>query len=173
MDFVYFSEEGKNPREVIMEMIPDENIFVLDLCCGTLSNSILIAKEKVTLLQLDNVDLQCAYATKTGLPDKTVDCIILGLVLHESSPDLIKGILQEAHRVLKDSGNLIVLEWEKQKKFRQIVKFAPLYWTEQLSSNTFKRFYNADKVAFFKKYEFSVEREEHCNYTVVFKLKKQ
>lgn len=71
------------------------------------------------------MDLKRADATNTGIADKSVDYIILGLVLHESSPKLIKGILQEAYRGLKDNGNLIVLEWEQQKRFHKIVKFSP------------------------------------------------
>ena len=34
LDIIYFREKGKNPREVILEMITDEGIHVLDMCCG-------------------------------------------------------------------------------------------------------------------------------------------
>ena len=33
LDMIYFCEKGKNPREVILEMIPDEGIHVLDRKC--------------------------------------------------------------------------------------------------------------------------------------------
>ena len=44
LDVLYFSERGKNPRKVIQDMIPNKNVKVLDLCCGTFSNGISIAR---------------------------------------------------------------------------------------------------------------------------------
>lgn len=32
LDSVHFSEKGKNPRDIIRKMIPNEKIKVLDLC---------------------------------------------------------------------------------------------------------------------------------------------
>jgi ubiquinone/menaquinone biosynthesis C-methylase UbiE len=193
LDVIYFSEKGKNPREVIMDMIPDKKVYVLDMCCGTLSNTIAIAekkpdikvvgldlskdmlriaKKKINKKHLENVKLKCASATETGMLDNTFDYIIIGLVLHESSPTLIDGILKEAYRLLKDDGKLIILEWEQQNRLWQIVKFAPLYWLERINCKTFKQFYEVDKKKFFKKYRFRVKDEVHCNYSVVMALDK-
>ncbi len=43
LDFAYFSEKGRNPRAAVMEMLPAGRARVLDLCCGTLSNTLDIA----------------------------------------------------------------------------------------------------------------------------------
>lgn len=193
LDITYFKETGKNPREVIMNMIPNREITILDLCCGTLSNTITIAKEKPDVKvvgvdlskdmlrvakkklcrhQIRNVYLKCADATKTKMKKQSFDYIIIGLVLHESSPQLIKGVLQEAHRLLKEDGNLIVLEWEPPKKLYQIVKFFPLYVGERLNCKTFHQFYTTDKETYFRKYGFQVEQKEYCNYTIVLSMKK-
>lgn len=194
LEIIFFSEKGKNPVNVILEMVPDRKIRVLDMCCGTLSNTITIAKEKpaVKVMGLDlseqmlrvakkkvnrqgmkNVYLKCADAAKTGLPDKSFDYIIIGLVLHESCPEFIKRIMAESNRLLKDEGNIVILEWERQKKFCKFIKFAPLYLLESLHCRTFKKFYLADKKMYFENYGFDVTREEHCNYTIVLKLKKR
>lgn len=154
LDIMYFNEKGKNPRQVIMDIIPDSKINILDMCCGTLSNSIAIAKykpdtrvvgldlsrdmlrvakKKLYKRHIKNVYLKCADATKTEMKKQSFDYIIIGLVLHESSPELIKGMLHEAYRLLKDNGNLIVLEWEAPKKLYQTVKFLPLYLGERLN----------------------------------------
>lgn len=194
LDITYFNETGKNPRKIIMEMIPNKEITILDMCCGTLSNTITIAKEKpdIKVVGLDlskdmlrvakkklykqhirNVYLKCADATKTKMKKQSFDYIIIGLVLHESSPELIKGMLQEAYRLLKDDGHLIVLEWEPPKKYVQTLKFLPLYLGERLNCKTFKQFYTADKELYFRKYGFRVEQKEYCNYSIVLNMKKE
>lgn len=193
LDRTYFKEKGKNPREVIMKMIPNKEINILDMCCGTLSNTIAIAKEKpnIRVVGLDlskdmlqvarkklykqhirNVYLKCADATKSQMKKQSFDYIIIGLVLHESSPELIRGVLQEAHKLLKDDGRLIVLEWEPPKKFNQIVKFFPLYLAERMNCKTFKQFYTTDKELYFRKYGFRVKQKEYCNYSIVLNMKK-
>lgn len=193
LDVTYFKEAGQNPREVIAKMIPNDEINILDMCCGTLSNTIAIAKEKpnIKVVGLDlskdmlgmakkklveqhirNVDLKCADATKTEMEKHTFDYIIIGLVLHESSPELIRGMLHEAYRLLKDDGHLIVLEWEPPKRFIQTLKFFPLYLGEIINCKTFKQFYKADKEVYFKKYGFKTIQKEYCNYSIVLKMKK-
>lgn len=194
LDITYFDEAGENPRKIIMKMIPNKKITILDMCCGTLSNTITIAKEKpdIKIVGLDlskdmlhvakkklykqrirNVYLKCADATKTKMKKQSFDYIIIGLVLHESSPELIRGMLHEAHRLLKDDGHLIVLEWEPPKKYIQILKFLPLYLGERLNCKTFKQFYTADKELYFRKYGFRVEQKEYCNYSIVLNMKKE
>jgi demethylmenaquinone methyltransferase/2-methoxy-6-polyprenyl-1,4-benzoquinol methylase len=193
IDIIYFSEKGKNPRQIITNMIPNGKVHILDMCCGTLSNTISIAKERPNIKvmgldwskdmlraaskkrneqQLENISLKCADATKTGMENQSFDYIIIGLVLHESSPELISGVLHEAHRLLKDNGHLIVLEWEPPKKYRQKVKFFPLYFGEIINCKTFKQFYIKDKELYFKKYGFRVEQKEYCNYSIVLNMKK-
>ncbi|MBD5135184.1 MAG: class I SAM-dependent methyltransferase [Lachnospiraceae bacterium] len=193
LDIVYFNEIGKSPRQVIMNMIPNSKINILDMCCGTLSNTITIAnckpdtkvvgldlskdmlrvaKKKLYKQQIKNVYLKCADATRTKLKEQSFDYIIIGLVLHECSPELVKGMLHEAYRLLKDNGHLIVLEWEPPKKFHQIVKFFPLYLGERVNCKTFKQFYTADKALLFRKYGFITEQKECCNYSIVLNMKK-
>ncbi|HKM33122.1 MAG TPA: class I SAM-dependent methyltransferase [Lachnospiraceae bacterium] len=122
LDMIYFSERGSNPREVIKRFIPNREVRILDMCCGTLSNTIDIAKEKpkvevvgldlskdmlkvakdrVKRNQLNNVKLICTDAANTALPSNSFDYIIIGLVLHESSPTLADGMIKEARRLLK------------------------------------------------------------------------
>lgn len=193
LDTVYFSEKGRNPREVINAMIPQKPLKVLDLCCGTLSNSIAvakenknsrvvgvdlsremlsIAKEKITRSDLRNVCLRRADATNTNIESNSFDIVIIGLILHECSPQLAKGIMKEAYRMLKDDGRLIILEWDKPHKPLQIIKFAPIYLMEVMGCTTFKKFYLEDKKRLFEKYGFKTVMEEKCNYTAVYCLEK-
>ena len=188
------SKDGRNPREVLAELIPDEKCTVLEMCCGTASNGIGVAikkpnvrlvgldrsksmlmkaRQKVQSLNLKNVKLICRDATDTGLKDEMFDYIILGLVLHECNPDLWKGILSEVHRLLKKDGHLIVLDWERQSGLSDKIKFAPMYITENICTpKHFMEYFNSDKEVFFSRFGFKVEKNIRCKYTFVMSLKK-
>ena len=186
--------DGRNPREVLAELIPDEKSMVLDMCCGTGSNGInvaiknphvtvvgldrsksmlLKARQKVNCLGLNNVKLICRDATDTGLKSEMFDYIIIGLALHECNPDLWNGILSEAHRLLKTDGHLIILDWERQKGISNKIKFAPMYITETICTpKYFREYFNSDKEVFFSRFGFKAEKNIRCKYTFVMSLKK-
>lgn len=192
LDKFWFSDAGKNPRDVIEKIIPNEKCRVLDMCCGTFSNGLPIAmknsknrvigldrskamlreaRAKVKKSGLTNVKLVCTDATKTGIKSESFDYIIMGLVLHECSEELWQGLLAEAGRLLKKDGKLIVLEWDKQKLISRKIKYAPLYAMEVLvNPKYFKRFYNSDKTRFFKNYGFQMVEKHECNYSAVMEL---
>lgn len=191
LDVMYFSKSTTSPREVIKGLIPNKQLRVLDLCCGTLSNSLLLAKEKpalqvmgldlslpmlkearrkITAKSLPNVHLRHGDATNTTLPSHSIDYIILGLVLHESSPALITGILTEVKRLLRPGGHLIVLEWEQPSCLTKRIKFAPLNLFERMYCSNFSTFYNEDKTVFFADYGFHTAQVSHCNYSIVLDL---
>lgn len=194
LDVIWFSEKGKNPRDVIQSLIPNKKCRILDLCCGTFTNGFSIAKKnannkimgidlskemlgeakrKVEKSSMKNVYLRNADATDTKLPQESFDYVILGLVLHECSPQLRADLLKEAYRVLKPDGRLIVLEWENPKKISQKVKYAPLYLLETLGCKSFREFFACDKKKYFENYGFLTEKEIHCNYSIVMELKKR
>ncbi|MCQ2408363.1 MAG: class I SAM-dependent methyltransferase [Oscillospiraceae bacterium] len=192
LDVIWFSDKGRNPRDVIENLIPNKECKVLDMCCGTFSNGLPIAKKnpknlvigldrskamlreastKIQSAGLQNVKLLCRDAAQTGLKPQIFDYIILGLVLHECDSDLWQGILSEAHRLLKPDGKLIILEWDKQVKFSRKLKFSPLYVMEAaLNNKYFKEFYHSDKAKFFAGYGFRMLEKHDCNYTAVMKL---
>jgi Methylase involved in ubiquinone/menaquinone biosynthesis len=153
LDKIWLSEKGRNPRDVIEELIPNEKCKVLDLCCGTFTNGLFIAKKnpknlvvgldrsepmlregrrKIDKAGISNVELMCLDATKTGIEEESFDYAIIGLVLHECNPELWKSILAETRRILKPNGRIIILEWERPDNLKQRIKFAPLYITEVL-----------------------------------------
>ena len=198
LDKTFFKDNGRkngrNPREVLSELIPDEKVMVLDMCCGTGSNGIGVAmkkpsvtvvgldrsksmlkkaRQKVQELGLSNVKLICRDATDTGLKDEMFDYIIIGLVLHECDSNLWKSILSEVYRLLKKDGRLIILDWERQTVLSDKLKFAPMYITENIvTPKYFKEYYYSDKEAFFSRYGFEAETNVRCKYTFVMTLKK-
>lgn len=193
LDRTYFMEKGNNPRKVIDSMIPNSSVQILDLCCGTLSNTfsvaekypkakimgvdlsremLTVARKKIKKKKLTNVYLKCADATNIDLKEASFDYIIIGLVLHECSPELRQGILKEADRLLKNDGFLILLEWEKQHSIVRKLKYAPLYLGEKINCKYFSDFFLYDKEGYLKRYQFSMVEKIHCNYSIVIKFKK-
>ena len=192
---IWLSCGGTDPYRATAALIPDKKAKVLDMCCGTMSNGLPVAekncmntvvgldrskpmlreaRKKAALKHLDNVKLICRDATDTGLRDGYFDHIILGLVLHECSEQLREEILDEAKRLLKPDGTLIVLEWEREENIFRRLGFIPVYIAEMLTNpRYFRDFYHCDKEAYFEKHGFIVRDIIRCNYTSVISMSKK
>ena len=189
IDVIYFRDYENSPRKVIFEAVDDTN-RVLDLCTGTATNALKIAKAKpltkvvgidlsedmlkvamakVRKERVSNIRLYCMDARKMGFKDKYFDKILLSLVLHEIDEDLAGQILYEAKRVLKDDGEIIVTEWERSNNFFRKIAFLPI---ELLEPKTFKRFVNKNLYSYFKSHSMDVVAENHGNYSRVLRLRK-
>lgn len=113
MDIIYFSDRTRSPREKILACIPNDKIKVIDVCCGTMSNSLSvavkrpkvqivgldmsksmlrIAQKKIGAKGIDNAHVKVGDATNINCKDNTFDYAILGLVLHETNEELSKDI---------------------------------------------------------------------------------
>lgn len=188
LDVIYFRNTPGNPRKKIFDLIPDEDIKVLDLCCGTMSNSIelaekkqklqvtgldlskemlAIAMDKINAMQLTNIKTVVGDATDTKCPDQYFDYVILGLVLHETPEELNRKILKEIHRICKPDGKLIVLEWEQPTKIRQKLLFSFIRLCEP---KPFKTFIKLDKREYFNRHHFEVEKMFSTDYSCVMQM---
>ncbi|MDR2708145.1 MAG: methyltransferase domain-containing protein [Nitrososphaerota archaeon] len=190
MGVFYFNREKYSPRAALLDFIPDSPIRVLDICAGTGTNSLVIAKSrkqvKVTALDLsgdmlkiadkkcqkakiDNVELLAADACNICLPDNLFDVVLISLVLHEVESDVKKAILYEAKRVSKRNGCIIVVEWEQPKKFLQKIMFSTI---KVMEPKGFTQFLHADLTAFFNKHCLITVKKQSCDYTQVLMLSK-
>ena len=189
IDIVYFRDYENSPRKVVLESIGNEE-RVLDLCTGTATNALKIAKSKplseiigidlskdmlkiaqgkVKRSKVQNIKLYHMDATNMRFQDKFFDKILLSLVLHEVEENLAEKILTEAKRVLKDDGEIIVTEWEKSRKFSRRALFLPI---DILEPKPFKSFIEKDLYRYFERYGLKVVSEVHCDYSRVLKLKR-
>ena len=187
IDIVYFRDYDNSPRKVVFESIGNEE-KVLDLCTGTATNALKIAKSKplseiigidlskdmlkiaqgkVKKSKVRNIKLYHMDATNMRFQDKFFDKILLSLVLHEVEENL--AVLAEAKRVLKDKGEIIVTEWEKSRKFSRRALFLPI---DILEPKPFKSFIEKDLYRYFERYGLKVVSEVHCDYSRVLKLKR-
>ena len=189
LDVIYFRKYETSPRKVVFDTIGKKD-NVLDLCTGTATNAIAIAKknpnakivgvdlskdmlvvarEKVNKENLANVRLYRMDATQMDFKDESFDKVLLSLVLHETDEELAKKIIKEAMRVMKPDGELVVTEWERSDNFIKKMLFIPI---EILEPKPYKTFVTKDHKKYFK--EFGLEQVEckHCDYSKVMRLKK-
>ena len=189
IDVIYFRKYETSPRKVVFDTIGKKD-NVLDLCTGTATNAIAIAKknpnakivgvdlskdmlvvarEKVNKENLANVRLYRMDATQMNFKDESFDKVLLSLVLHETDEELAKKIIKEAMRVMKPDGELVVTEWERSDNFIKKILFIPI---EILEPKLYKIFVTKDHKKYFK--EFGLEQVEckHCDYSKVMRLKK-
>ena len=189
LDVIYFRKYETSPRKVVFDTIGKKD-NVLDMCTGTATNAIAIAKKnpnakivgvdlskdmlvvarnKVNKENLANVRLYRMDATQMNFKDESFDKVLLSLVLHETDEELAKKIIKEAMRVMKPDGELVVTEWERSDNFIKKMLFIPI---EILEPKPYKTFVTKDHKKYFK--EFGLEQVEckHCDYSKVLRLKK-
>lgn len=189
LDVTYFRNKEHSPRKAVLERIGDED-HVLDLCTGTATNAINIAKAKpsteitgidlsdkmlevgkakVKKALLPNVSLKQMDATALEFKAASFDTVLISLVLHELDEDLSGRLILEAKRVLKDNGRLIVTEWEKPEKSLRRALFAPVALIEP---KPYRSFIKKDMYKFFAAFGLRVEEYVHCDYSRVMVLSK-
>ena len=190
LDVIYFRDELHSPRTAVLKKI-NENDTVLDLCTGTATNALSIAQRKpgtkivgVDLSKdmlrvadekrkksgLRNVKLYKMDATALKFKSGCFDKILISLILHEMETDLAKKIMNEAVRVLKDNGEIIVTEWEPSDKVIRKILFAPIHYLEP---KPYKSFVRKDLYEYFGQFGLEITSYEHCDYTKVVVLKKE
>ncbi len=189
LDVTYFGNYKKSPRRMVFEAI-DKGDRILDLCTGTATNGINIAKakpsvkvagvdmskdmlrvalHKVKKAGITNMKLYYMDAVNMDFKDACFDKVLLSLVLHEMEPESAAALLSEARRVLKDDGELIVTEWERSRNLFKRMLFFPI---ERLEPKSYKTFIVQDMKKYFERNGFEISRYEHCSYSRVMILKK-
>ena len=189
LDVIYFGKYDTGPRRVVNEAIED-NDNILDLCTGTGTNAVNIAKKNasVKIVGIDisnnmlavaksklkkgkllNVEFFLMDAGEMSFENESFDKVLLSLVLHEMEEEIAASIINEAIRVLKPNGEILITEWERSRSFFRKVVFSPI---EVLEPKPYKSFVVKDLYTYFKKFGLTVTEEIHCDYSKVLKLKK-
>jgi len=190
LDIVYFKKIGNNPRKQIITYFADKPLRILDMCCGTGKNAMEIASantsgsivgidistealkkadSKIHKRNLRNVTLLRMDAAHTTFQDKSFDGIIISLVLHELKEKYNEKIIQEAKRLLKDNGTIIVLEWELPTSLFRKILFVPVAKSEPRG---FEAFVTQNMKQYFLKHGLKTINLVHCDYSQVIFLKK-
>lgn len=117
-------------RQGVINSIRCRPSYILDLGCGTGSTTVLLkqtfpqaevigldlspymlvmAQRKAQQLDLD-IQFRHGMAEKTGFPDASFDLVSASLLFHETPPEVAIAILQEAFRLLRPGGEIIILD---------------------------------------------------------------
>lgn len=189
LDYIYFNNYNKSPRKAVNQAI-SKNEKVLDICTGTGTNAINIAKNnpgtKVTAIDISKEMLKIAKkkvkdknivnmkiyrmdATSLKFKDQSFNKISISLILHEMEHDMAKKVLLEAKRVLKDNGQIIVTEWKPEKCWFRKLLFLPIHLLEP---KTYQEFIKKDMNMYFKELGLSVVEIIYCDYSKVMIVEK-
>ncbi len=123
--FLYFAI---NPIRIVVmnELSKNKEHTILDLCCGTGSQLKLLAKNgfknlhgldisdsMLEILRKDRYSIETYIedATKTGFENESFDVVIISLAIHEKDRRTQERLLDEAHRILKEGGILLVVDF--------------------------------------------------------------
>jgi ubiquinone/menaquinone biosynthesis C-methylase UbiE len=117
-------------RKALLERIRCQPYRILDLGCGTGSTTVLLKKaypyaevigvdlspymlvvaaDKAEQAKLD-VQFRQSNAEQTGFPDASFDLVTASLLFHEMPPLVSCNVLQEAFRLLKPGGEVLILD---------------------------------------------------------------
>jgi ubiquinone/menaquinone biosynthesis C-methylase UbiE len=124
-----------NPRLALAQKIPNVTLRILDVCVGT-SNSaiavaeandqneiigidlsqdmIAVAKGKIRKQGIQNISICQMDATKMSFQDGEFDIAMISFALHELDYELMMCILMGMSRVVKDSGALYIIDYERE-----------------------------------------------------------
>jgi len=100
---------------------------IVDLGCGTGSQCRVISKNGLETIGIDNSEKMLKVAkkkdihktnfilgdiTKKSFSSEPFDCAIISLVLHPNNQETIQRIIQEAKRIVKNGGILILVDYD-------------------------------------------------------------
>jgi demethylmenaquinone methyltransferase/2-methoxy-6-polyprenyl-1,4-benzoquinol methylase len=191
LDILYFKHEGRSPRKALLDFVSGEKPMILEVCIGTGANSIAIAenkvkadivgvdlskemlalaREKMERRGIHNVKTMLMDATSMDFEDNSFDVIIISLVLHEVNASVRDKILNEAKRVLKGTGRLLIIEWDQPHRPIQRLMFSII---KAMEPKGFKEFLQLNIDEYVEKFSLEVLHEKKCDYTRVYEISKK
>ncbi|RLF45875.1 MAG: hypothetical protein DRN17_01645 [Thermoplasmata archaeon] len=128
---------------------------IVDLGCGTGSQCVLLHNKKfdVTGIDLSSKMLEIARKknaeisflqrdiTSTGFPDSHFDCAIISFVLHMNSEKNERKILNEAKRIIRHDGMIVITDYGIPSTFKGKIAELPLKIIENLALEDHKKNY--------------------------------
>lgn len=184
MDLILFSNNKSNPRKGLASKLPNEQINILDVCCGTGNSSIAIgcknsnnsiigidlsknmlniANQKKLKHKYKNISFKEMNATNMDFQDEYFDVVTISLALHEMPQKIIKPVLAEIKRVLKVGGKFYIIDWGRPKRPISSLLFS--VFPTLAEPKGFKEFLNIDWSKLLLQYGLELEMIEDYNFT--------
>ena len=123
---------------VMEELSQHKDSVILDLCCGTGNQLKLLSKngfKNLHCLDLSEAMLNVAEkggyplkiynkdATKTNFDDAAFDIVMLSFAIHEKDRETQEKMITEAHRILKEDGTILIVDFSFDEKTTLLGKF--------------------------------------------------
>ena len=126
----FLNKIRKKTAKIIIQINPKS---VIDICCGT-GNQLEYLKN--TDIKLTGIDLSPAMLKVTKhidcyeqdardiqFPDNSFDLVMIQLALHEKSFDDQKMIIDEASRITRNNGHLLIVDYEINEKTKSSSRY--------------------------------------------------
>ena len=122
---------------VMEELSQHKDSVILDLCCGTGNQLKLLSKngfKNLHCLDLSEAMLDVAKkggyplkiynkdATETNFDDAAFDIVMLSFAIHEKDRATQEKMLEEAHRILKEGGTILIVDFSFDEKTTKLGK---------------------------------------------------
>lgn len=167
------------------------NEEVLDICCangkGTQFLASYFKQGRVTGIDLNpamisfaikntkkiaNVNFRVGDCTKMDFPDQSFDFVNSFLALHEIPTQLVKVVLKEIKRVLKDTGRLLVFDFKLPEKSTLDLNFV-YYALRLIEDESAARFMMIDQIKYIENHGFKLihNKEYHNGFTRAYLFK--
>ncbi|MFO7842938.1 MAG: class I SAM-dependent methyltransferase [Bacteroidales bacterium] len=121
-DFIlypFLNKTRQKTAKIISRLNPES---LIDICCGTGNQLKYLSHTKIKLTGIDNSagmlkaakNLNCYIqdAREIQFPDKEFEMALIQLALHEKSFDDQEKIINEIHRILKNEGYLVIMDYD-------------------------------------------------------------
>lgn len=142
---------------VLKELLAHKDKSILDLCCGTGNQMKLLAKHGFTnlhCLDLSSSMLEIAKktdhqikiynedATKTHFDNRTFDITTISFALHEKDQITQQKLMEEIHRLLKNEGLLLAVDFVFDERTPMMSKVGISFVERLAGGDHYKNFKN-------------------------------
>ena len=121
--YPFLNNIRKKTAKIIIQLNPKS---VIDICCGTGNQLKYLSNTDIRLTGVDlspamlkvakHMDCYEQDARNIEFPDDSFDLAVIQLALHEKSFDDQKKIIDEAYRIIKNNGHLLIVDYEINEK---------------------------------------------------------
>ena len=116
---------------VMNELLPYKDRSILDSCCGTGNQLKLLSKngfKNLHCLDLSEamlnvakkgnypIEIYAGDATKTSFDDAVFDIVMISFAIHEKDRETQEKMMAEAHRIIKEDGMILIVDFSFDKK---------------------------------------------------------
>jgi len=142
---------------VMKELLPYKDRAILDLCCGTGNQLKLLSKsgfKNLHCLDLSEAMLKVAEkgehsikiynkdATETNFDDAAFDIVMLSFAIHEKDRETQEKMMAEAHRIIKEDGMILIVDFSFDKKTTLLGKFGISFIERMAGGEHYRNFKN-------------------------------